>query len=61
MCADEGLQKEGTELSQIPTYVTAVPDGTEKVRPPTFFFLSTVHTHTSMYIYIYMTPEKTLT
>ncbi|KAF1832129.1 hypothetical protein BDW02DRAFT_649386 [Decorospora gaudefroyi] len=27
---DEGLEKEGTELSQIPTYVTAVPNGTEK-------------------------------
>ncbi|KAJ4347533.1 glucokinase [Ascochyta clinopodiicola] len=27
---DEGLQQEGTELSQIPTYVTAVPNGTEK-------------------------------
>ncbi|KAL6705532.1 glucokinase [Coniothyrium glycines] len=27
---DEGLVKEGTELSQIPTYVTAVPNGTEK-------------------------------
>ncbi|KAF1966247.1 hypothetical protein BU23DRAFT_560411 [Bimuria novae-zelandiae CBS 107.79] len=27
---DEGLGKEGTELSQIPTYVTAVPNGTEK-------------------------------
>ncbi|KAK8240645.1 hypothetical protein HDK90DRAFT_509088 [Phyllosticta capitalensis] len=27
---DEGLQKDGTELSQIPTYVTAVPNGTEK-------------------------------
>ncbi|KAF2263372.1 hypothetical protein CC78DRAFT_273459 [Lojkania enalia] len=27
---DEGLQREGTELSQIPTYVTAVPNGTEK-------------------------------
>ncbi|CAO2651278.1 Nn.00g095750.m01.CDS01 [Neocucurbitaria sp. VM-36] len=27
---DEGLTKEGTELSQIPTYVTAVPNGTEK-------------------------------
>ncbi|KAF2810028.1 uncharacterized protein BDZ99DRAFT_570657 [Mytilinidion resinicola] len=26
----EGLQKDGTELSQIPTYVTAVPNGTEK-------------------------------
>jgi len=28
---DEGLQKDGTSLSQIPTYVTAVPNGTEKV------------------------------
>ncbi|KAK7179244.1 hypothetical protein DPSP01_003503 [Paraphaeosphaeria sporulosa] len=27
---DEGLLQEGTELSQIPTYVTAVPNGTEK-------------------------------
>ena len=27
---DEGLQKNGTSLSQIPTYVTAVPNGTEK-------------------------------
>jgi len=27
---DEGLQKSGTQLSQIPTYVTAVPNGTEK-------------------------------
>jgi hexokinase len=27
---DEGLQTTGTELSQIPTYVTAVPNGTEK-------------------------------
>ncbi|KAH8708613.1 glucokinase GLK1 [Phaeosphaeriaceae sp. PMI808] len=27
---DEGLQQDGTELSQIPTYVTAVPNGTEK-------------------------------
>ena len=27
---DEGLQKRGTSLSQIPTYVTAVPNGTEK-------------------------------
>ncbi|KAL2016834.1 hypothetical protein VTK56DRAFT_2957 [Thermocarpiscus australiensis] len=26
----EGLEKEGTSLSQIPTYVTAVPNGTEK-------------------------------
>lgn len=27
----EGLEKEGTSLSQIPTYVTSVPNGTEKV------------------------------
>lgn len=30
---DEGLEKEGATLSQIPTYVTAVPNGTEKVSP----------------------------
>jgi hexokinase len=30
--SDEGLGKEGTTLSQIPTFVTAVPNGTEKVR-----------------------------
>ena len=29
---DEGLEKDGTSLSQIPTYVTGVPNGTEKVR-----------------------------
>ncbi|KAL2415528.1 Glucokinase [Exophiala dermatitidis] len=27
---EEGLQKQGTTLSQIPTYVTSVPNGTEK-------------------------------
>ncbi|KAF9886240.1 glucokinase [Aspergillus nanangensis] len=27
---DEGLRQEGTTLSQIPTYVTSVPNGTEK-------------------------------
>ncbi|KAI1755673.1 glucokinase [Xylaria castorea] len=27
---NEGLRKDGTSLSQIPTYVTAVPNGTEK-------------------------------
>ncbi|KAI9730176.1 MAG: glucokinase [Claussenomyces sp. TS43310] len=27
---DEGLEKNGTTMSQIPTYVTAVPNGTEK-------------------------------
>ncbi len=28
---EEGLEKEGATLSQIPTYVTSVPNGTEKV------------------------------
>ena len=28
---EEGLSKQGTTLSQIPTYVTSVPTGTEKV------------------------------
>lgn len=28
---EEGLQKDGQTMSQIPTYVTAVPNGTEKV------------------------------
>ena len=28
---EEGLEKQGTDMSQIPTYVTAVPNGTEKV------------------------------
>ncbi len=28
---DEGLEKQGTMMSQIPSYVTAVPNGTEKV------------------------------
>ncbi len=31
LTADEGLEKDGTSLSQIPTYVTGVPKGTEKV------------------------------
>jgi hexokinase len=31
---DEGLAKNGSTMSQIPTYVTAVPNGTEKVRMP---------------------------
>lgn len=30
---DEGLQETGKSMSQIPTYVTAVPNGTEKVDP----------------------------
>jgi hexokinase len=30
--SNEGLAKENTTLSQIPTFVTAVPNGTEKVR-----------------------------
>lgn len=29
---DEGLAQEGSTLSQIPTFVTSVPNGTEKVR-----------------------------
>lgn len=29
---DEGLQETGKSMSQIPTYVTSVPNGTEKVR-----------------------------
>lgn len=29
---DEGLSQEHTTLSQIPTFVTSVPNGTEKVR-----------------------------
>lgn len=32
----EGLQKDGTSISQIPTYVTAVPNGTEKVGSHSF-------------------------
>jgi hexokinase len=32
--AEEGLAKNATTMSQIPTYVTAVPNGTEKVRIP---------------------------
>lgn len=35
----EGLEKQGTMMSQIPTYVTSVPNGTEKVR-----FLNGLHT-----------------
>ncbi|KAK3389127.1 hypothetical protein B0T20DRAFT_363569 [Sordaria brevicollis] len=30
MITAEGLEKDGTSMSQIPTYVTAVPNGTEK-------------------------------
>jgi hypothetical protein len=30
--AEEGLKINGTDMSQIPTFVTGVPDGTEKVR-----------------------------
>jgi len=31
LSAEEGLQNVGSTMSQIPTYVTAVPNGTEKV------------------------------
>lgn len=31
---DAGLKKDGTSISQIPSYVTAVPNGTEKVASP---------------------------
>lgn len=34
----EGLEKQGTQLSQIPTYVTAVPNGTEKVTTEVWTF-----------------------
>jgi hypothetical protein len=34
----EGLSKQAATLSQIPTYVTSVPNGTEKVRPDSTFF-----------------------
>ena len=33
---DDGLEKNATDMSQIPTYVTAVPNGTEKVSLPPF-------------------------
>lgn len=32
---EEGLAKQGTTMSQIPSYVTSVPNGTEKVRGQT--------------------------
>jgi hypothetical protein len=35
---EEGLAKQGMTLSQIPTYVTAVPNGTEKVGLPNSSF-----------------------
>lgn len=41
--ADEGLEKKGTELSQIPTYVTAVPNGTEKVHTSTSYTMRKSH------------------
>lgn len=37
---DEGLEKQGTMLSQIPTYVTAVPNGTEKVYNVSIYFFA---------------------
>lgn len=44
---DEGLTREHTTLSQIPTFVTSVPDGTEKVG-----FLS------SLYSFLGMATDK---
>jgi len=41
--SDEGLQKDGTEMSQIPTYVTAVPNGTEKVLKFNLFHYHAAH------------------
>ena len=35
---DEGLAQEDATLSQIPTFVTEVPKGTEKVFPFGYFF-----------------------
>lgn len=35
---DDGLEKQGAMLSQIPSYVTAVPNGTEKVKLPSLRF-----------------------
>ena len=35
---DEGLSKKGATMSQIPTYVTAVPNGTEKVESHLLFW-----------------------
>lgn len=39
----EGLEKNGTTLSQIPTYVTSVPNGTEKVCPALSRYLFSPH------------------
>lgn len=38
----EGLQKQGAQMSQIPTYVTSVPNGTEKVHLSPFVL---IHAH----------------
>lgn len=35
---EEGLAKENTTLSQIPTFVTAVPNGSEKVQSDLFIY-----------------------
>jgi hexokinase len=32
MPSDDGLKNDGAMMNQIPTYVTAVPNGTEQVR-----------------------------
>lgn len=42
----EGLEKQGAQMSQIPTYVTSVPNGTEKV--PSRISIQPMHTLTSI-------------
>lgn len=41
LAADRGLQRDGETMSMIPTYVTSIPNGTEKVRP--FIFALAFH------------------
>ena len=36
LAADRGLQRDSETMSMIPTYVTSIPNGTEKVRPLIF-------------------------
>ena len=43
---DVGLQKDGAAMTMIPTYVTAVPNGTEKV---------------GLFLSPHLAPQKSLT